>query len=136
MPPQNQQSSSAVRQTNASTASTASGAQTPEQTKTLEPTKVDTVINTRKASPSEIFESRFVELLSAVMNHQLPPSAAVRELNAFWRSAFTDEERDVLINREVPGNIVDLSVRSMAAANMLSSEISVLISSHLSSRSF
>ena len=85
-------------------------------------------IETKVASPAELFESQLTELVTQVLRREIQPSAAVRELHMFWRNILTEEQRATLINQDTPGSIQESCGRLMAAANMLGNEWPSLIS--------
>ena len=87
-------------------------------------------INTRKATPAELFESKVIDLAEGVLRRRLSPSESVRELHRYWKNELSEEERDALIDRDSSGNIIEVGARLMSAANMLGQEMFSLLASH------
>lgn len=91
-------------------------------------------INTKIATPAEIFESRLSDLIDDVLRRKIAPSDSVKALHAFWKTSFTEEERDQLINPDSIGSIHEAGRRLATAANMLAAEIPALVAGHVSGK--
>jgi DNA polymerase sigma len=96
--------------------------------------KVET-INTKAATPAELFEAKLTDLVTKVLRRELQPSQAVRDLHNFWMQ-LPEVYRERLINIDTPGNIHEAGSRLMQAASMIGNEMPTLVASHSSSKGF
>jgi len=132
MPPHNQQKSQQQQRQEAP----------PEQkqettTEVEAATPMPEKINTKVATPQELFESKLITLLDLVLRRRLEPASAVRELHAFWREELTAADRESLIdNTTESSNVIQAGRRLSDAANMLGTEMHALIASHQNSKGF
>jgi hypothetical protein len=96
----------------------------------------DIKINTKAATPAELFEAKLTDLVSKVLRRELQPSQAVRDLHYYWIKEVSESDRERLLNIDTPGNIHEAGSRLMQAANMIGNEMPTLVASHSSSKGF
>jgi hypothetical protein len=107
-----------------------------DQAKTKHGVAIQEKIETKAASPPEIFEAKLTSLVDRVLKREMMPVAAVHELHSFWMAEFTSEERDLMIHPDTVGNVLEAGNRLMLAGNLIGNEMPVLIAAHNTSKGF